>query len=48
MPTAVTGYLRQNVPYPGFSKEWGFYLSVAVILSIGIALYVMFRKKDWP
>ncbi len=47
VPTAVTGYFGQNVPYPGFAKEWGFFLSVAVILSIGIGLYVMFKKKDW-
>ena len=24
VPTAVTGYFGQNVPYPGFGKEWGF------------------------
>jgi magnesium transporter len=47
VPTAVTGYFGQNVPYPGFAKEWGFLLSVAVILAIGTALYVMFKRKDW-
>jgi hypothetical protein len=31
VPTAVTGYFGQNVPYPGFGKEWGFGISVAVI-----------------
>lgn len=47
VPTAVTGYFGQNVPYPGFAKEWGFALSVAVILSIGIGLFIMFKRKDW-
>ena len=47
VPTAVTGYFGQNVPYPGFAKEWGFAISVAVILTIGIGLFVMFKRKDW-
>ncbi len=47
VPTAVTGYFGQNVPYPGFAKEWGFLLSVAVILIIGTGLYIMFKRKDW-
>ncbi len=47
VPTAVTGYFGQNVPYPGFAKEWGFAVSVAVILTIGIGLFVMFKRKDW-
>ncbi|MCW2585980.1 MAG: Mg2 transporter protein CorA family protein, partial [Frankiales bacterium] len=25
VPTAVTGFYGQNVPYPGFGKQWGFY-----------------------
>ena len=29
VPTAVTGYFGQNVPYPGFGHEWGFVVSVA-------------------
>jgi magnesium transporter len=47
VPTAVTGYFGQNLPYPGFAEEWGFYLSVAVILSISVALYVTFKRKNW-
>ena len=47
VPTAVTGYFGQNVPYPGFAKEWGFLLSVAVIVLIGTGLYFMFKRKDW-
>ena len=47
VPTAVTGYFGQNVPYPGFGNEWGFALSIAVMLTIGIALYVTFKRKTW-
>jgi len=47
VPTAVTGYFGQNIPYPGFGKEWGFALSVAVIVAIALALYASFKKRDW-
>jgi magnesium transporter len=47
VPTAVTGYFGQNVPYPGFAKEWGYLLSVAVILTIGIGLFITFKRKKW-
>ena len=47
VPTAVTGYFGQNVPYPGFGREWGFALSSAAIVLIAAVLFVMFRRKDW-
>jgi len=47
VPTAVTGYFGQNVPYPGFGHTWGFWLSLTSILLIAFALYVTFRRKDW-
>ncbi len=47
IPTAITGYFGQNVPYPGFGKEWGFVLSVVLILTIAVGLYVMFKRRDW-
>jgi magnesium transporter len=47
VPTAVTGYFGQNVPYPGFGKEWGFWLSIAMMLVIASALYVNFRRRHW-
>jgi len=47
VPTAVTGYFGQNIPYPGFGKEWGFALSVAVIVGIALTLYVSFKRRDW-
>jgi magnesium transporter len=47
VPTAVTGYFGQNVPYPGFAKEWGFALSVGVIITIAGGLFVAFKRKQW-
>ena len=47
VPTAVTGYFGQNVPYPGFAREWGFALSVAIILTLSGTLYVTFKRKGW-
>jgi magnesium transporter len=47
VPTAVTGFFGQNVPYPGFGKEWGFAYSVVLMVLIAIGLYATFRKKDW-
>jgi magnesium transporter len=47
VPTAVTGYFGQNLPYPGFGKHWGFALSVTAILTIGIALFIGFKRKKW-
>ena len=47
VPTAVTGYFGQNVPYPGFGKSWGFYESAIIIVVIATTLYVVFKRKDW-
>jgi magnesium transporter len=47
VPTAVTGYFGQNIPYPGFGDQWGFVLSAASIIIIASALYLLFRRKDW-
>jgi magnesium transporter len=47
VPTAVTGYFGQNVPYPGFGQNWGLALSAASIIIIASALYLLFRRKHW-
>jgi magnesium transporter len=47
VPTAITGYFGQNVPYPGFGTFWGFLLSVALIVGIGFMLYLVFKRKEW-
>lgn len=47
VPTAVTGFYGQNVPYPGFGKQWGFLVNVVVLVSTAAALYAVFKKRDW-
>jgi magnesium transporter len=47
VPTAVTGFYGQNVPYPGFGKQWGFLVSVAVLVVTAMALWAAFKKRDW-
>jgi magnesium transporter len=47
VPTAVTGYFGQNIPYPGFGREWGFVLSCLVIALGAGLLYVGFKRRDW-
>ncbi|GAA2749408.1 magnesium transporter CorA family protein [Amnibacterium kyonggiense] len=47
VPTAVTGFYGQNVPYPGFSKEWGFVTSCAVIVGLGGGIWTILRRRGW-
>jgi magnesium transporter len=47
VPTAVTGFYGQNLPYPGFQAEWGFWTSVGLMLAISVGLYIAFKRKDW-
>jgi len=47
VPTAVTGFFGQNVPYPGFGKPGGLYASIAIMVAIALALYVSFKRRGW-
>jgi magnesium transporter len=47
VPTAITGFYGQNLPYPGFGQHWGFWFSTLSILLIALAIYFLFRRKDW-
>jgi magnesium transporter len=47
VPTAITGWFGQNIPYPGFGDHFGLVLSTVSIVLIAAVLYVMFRRKDW-
>jgi magnesium transporter len=47
VPTAITGFYGQNVPYPGFSELGGFYSSVALIVGLSTLLYLLFKRNDW-
>ncbi|GAB2997778.1 magnesium transporter CorA family protein [Amycolatopsis acidiphila] len=47
VPTAITGFYGQNVPYPGYSQWSGFIASTVAIVVIAGALYVLFKRRDW-
>lgn len=47
VPTAITGFYGQNVPYPGFAKHWGFTVSTLAIVLISVGLYFSFKRRDW-
>jgi magnesium transporter len=47
VPTALTGFFGQNLPYPGFGKVWGFaYSSVLLVLAAG-GLYWYLKRRGW-
>jgi magnesium transporter len=47
IPTAVTGFYGQNVPYPGFGHHSGFISSIVVILALAGLLFLAFRRNGW-
>lgn len=47
VPTAITGWFGQNVPYFGFNQPYGVWVSLGSIVVISIALYFSFRRRDW-
>jgi len=47
VPTAITGFYGQNVPYPGFARHAGFVQSTVLIVFLSLLLYVLFRRKGW-
>lgn len=47
VPTAITGFYGQNLPYPGYAADAGFVTSSLLILGLSVALYVAFKRRDW-
>lgn len=47
VPTAITGFYGQNVPYPGFANAAGFIASSVLIVVLSAGLYLAFRRSDW-
>lgn len=47
VPTAVTGWFGQNIPYLGFGRPLGVWMSVAVIVGAAGGLWLLFRRLDW-
>jgi len=47
VPTAVTGYFGQNVPYPGAGTTAGAIISTLLIVTLAMVLYIIFKHKEW-
>jgi magnesium transporter len=47
VPTALTGYFGQNLPYPGYEKVWGFVLSTGMIVVAAAGLYWYLKHRNW-
>lgn len=47
VPTAITGWFGQNVPYWGFGQPAGVLLSAALIAATSGGLWAVFRANDW-
>jgi Mg2+ and Co2+ transporter CorA len=47
VPTAVTGFFGQNVPFPGFGSEAGVIASIVIMIAFASVLYLIFKSKEW-
>ena len=47
VPTAITGFYGQNVPYPGFAHHSGFITSSILIVALSTSLYLAFKRQNW-
>lgn len=47
VPTAITGFYGQNVPFPGYEHWSGFIISSVLIAVLSVTLYITFRRNDW-
>jgi magnesium transporter len=47
VPTALTGFFGQNVPYWGYEKFSGFLFSLALIVMSAGGLYLYLKRRGW-
>lgn len=47
VPTAITGWFGQNVPFPGNGEPLGLVLSIAMIVVMSVVVYAVLRLHDW-
>jgi len=47
VPTAITGFYGQNVPYPGFGSHAGFVSMVVFLVAATLGLVAFFKVKHW-
>jgi magnesium transporter len=51
-PTAVTGFVGQNIPYPGFGSAGGVIASstiiiIAMAMAMAMVLFIFFKRRRW-
>ncbi len=47
VPTLITGWFGQNIPFPGDGTPLGLAISVGLIIATTALLYWVFKRKDW-
>jgi magnesium transporter len=47
VPTALTGFFGQNVPYPGYGRWSGFLVSLVLIVASATGLYWYLKHRGW-
>ncbi len=47
VPTAITGFFGQNVPFPGFGAMSGLIASIVLMVGVSGLLYWGFKRRDW-
>jgi magnesium transporter len=47
VPTAVTAFYGQNVPFPGFGHHSGFVTSASVMVVLAVGVYLLLRCRGW-
>jgi magnesium transporter len=47
VPTLITGWYGQNLPFPGSEETWGVYASAALVVGVSGGLFMLFRRRGW-
>jgi magnesium transporter len=47
VPTLITGWYGQNLPFPGSGDTWGVYASAALVVGVSGGLFALFRRRGW-
>ena len=46
VPTALTGYFGQNLPFPGYEQFCGFLASLVLIVVCATGLYLYLKRRE--
>jgi len=47
VPTAITGFYGQNLPFPGIEHWSGTITSIAAMIILTAGVYLLLRKRHW-